>query len=154
MGLLGRSGYGTARLGRSVSRVEPEPRPGRDEVGHHDVTIRLCAGPVTRPCVRGRGGLDKEIVRRVVRSHVKEIKFCYERELQRQPGLHGRVSVRFVIAPDGRVATVGITESSVENAGVERCVADAVARWEFPQARDGGVTFVTYPFVLQELGAY
>jgi TonB family protein len=124
-----------------------------EEVGAGDVTIRLCAGPVRRPCVVGRGGLDKEIVRRVVRSHVKEIKFCYERELQHEPGLHGRVSVRFVVAPDGRVATVGITESTVGNPRVDRCVADAVQRWEFPQAREGGVTFVTYPFVLQEFGA-
>jgi TonB family protein len=135
-------------------RRSPEPPSGPPpEVGHDDVVIRMCAGPVTRPCVHGRGGLDKEIVRRVVRSHVKEIKFCYERELQRRPGLHGRVSVRFVIAPDGRVATVGIPESTVDSHEVDRCVADAVARWPFPQARDGGVTFVTYPFVLQELGA-
>jgi TonB family protein len=106
-----------------------------------------------QPCVGVRGGLDKEIVRRVVRSHLKEIKFCYERELQHQPGLHGRVSVRFVIAPGGRVATVGVTDSTVANARVDRCIADAVARWQFPAAREGGVTFVTYPFVLQELGA-
>jgi TonB family protein len=117
------------------------------------VTIVPCAGPIERPCVRGQGGLDKEIVRRVVRSHVKEIRFCYERELQHEPGLHGRVSVRFVIAPHGRVATAGIAESSVAHAAVERCVADAVRRWEFPRAPGGGLTFVTYPFVLQEVGA-
>ena len=151
MGLLGRgSGTGTVRVGTTLRR---DPQPTGPEVLPGEVTIRLCAAPVGRPCVRSRGGLDKEIVRRVVRSHVKEIKFCYERELQRRPGLHGRVSVRFVIAPDGNVATVGITESSVGHPAVERCVADAVQRWQFPQAREGGVTFVTYPFVLQELGA-
>jgi len=132
---------------------QPERQPEAPEVGHREITVRLCAGPIERPCVRGRGGLDKEIVRRVVRSHVKEVKFCYERELQRQPGLHGRVSARFVIGPDGRVASAGIAESSLGHAGAERCIADAVRRWEFPRAEGGGVTFVTYPFVLQELGA-
>src|SRR5205823_1928265 len=38
-----------------------------------------------------RGSLDKEIIRRIVRRHMNEVKFCYEKELTTHPDLYGRV---------------------------------------------------------------
>src|SRR5438067_335392 len=42
-----------------------------------------------------RGSLDKEVIRRTIQRHLNEVKFCYERELQKQPSLSGKVIVQF-----------------------------------------------------------
>lgn len=111
------------------------------------------AGP--RPRVRvGRtavqGSLAPEIIRRVIRRHINEARYCYERVLVRNPGAEGMVRVRFVIGADGQVqssALEGDTPESMRE--VAACVVRAVRRWRFPRPEGGGVVVVRYPFVFQ-----
>ncbi len=99
--------------------------------------------------VETAGGLTMEEVRRVVARQRGQIRFCYEQALTSRPDLSGRVSVRWVVSPDGHVATSGIDASrtDIHASQVESCVAQAVSRWTFPAG--DGPTAVTYPFVLQ-----
>jgi TonB family protein len=106
---------------------------------------------VPRTCSPGcrldvRGGLSREVVRRVVRRHANEVRFCYEQGLERRGDLAGRVAVTFVIAETGRVQSSTVGSSTLGSAEVEACVASAVRRWSFPET-DGGPVLVTYPFV-------
>jgi len=99
-----------------------------------------------------RGSLDKEMIRRVVRRHVNEIRYCYEKELQSYPnGLEGQVKVRFEIAPDGRVLRSSLLSSTLGQRTIEGCVAAAPRRWLFPRSQ-GGVTVVSYPFYFRTPG--
>jgi TonB family protein len=99
-----------------------------------------------------RGSLDKEIIRRTVRRHLNEVRYCYENALAAHPALSGRVVVQFTIGPTGRVL-VGLLQSSTLGApSVEACVVGAVRRWEFPQPAGGGLVAVTYPFALSPAG--
>jgi TonB family protein len=99
-----------------------------------------------------RGGLDKEIVRRVVRAHLNEVRYCYERSLVRRPSLAGRVVVNFTIAPAGRVLASVLQSSTLGDNAVEACVVDAIRRWDFPKPDGGGVVIVSYPFQLTPAG--
>lgn len=99
-----------------------------------------------------RGQLDRDIIQRVIREHRREIRACYEGELQRDTSLEGRVLVGFVISPDGAVAGARITESSLNNSTVEDCVARRVRQWRFPEPRGGGTVNVNYPFVFSPGG--
>lgn len=99
-----------------------------------------------------RGSLDKEVIRRIVRRHLNEVKYCYELELARAPGLAGRVVVQFAIAPGGQVITSALASSTMGNARVENCTVQAVRRWLFPAPAGGGLVMVTYPFVLNPAG--
>src|SRR5205085_1929303 len=38
-----------------------------------------------------RGSLDKEIIRRIIRRHINEVKYCYEQELTKKPDLGERI---------------------------------------------------------------
>ena len=103
------------------------------------------------PTVRGdlvsvKGSLDKEIIRRIVRLHMNEIRFCYDKELTTHPGLEGRISVQFLIAPTGLVINSYIASTTMNNVHVESCVASAIKRFEFPRPDGGGVAMVAYPF--------
>ena len=50
-----------------------------------------------------RGGLDKEIVRRIVRRHLNEVRHCYEHRLPAKLDLRGQITVRFTITASGQV---------------------------------------------------
>ena len=68
-------------------------------------TVRLLFPwePGTSTAAPGRGSLDKEIMRMVIRSHLDEIRSCYEIALAAGGTLTGRVMVQFTIAADGNV---------------------------------------------------
>jgi hypothetical protein len=100
-----------------------------------------------------RGSLDKEIIRRIIRRHLNEVKFCYEKELMHKPDLYGRVMIQFTISGLGAVVASVVQNSTMNNPGVEQCIAGAVRRWEFPKPQGGGIVIVSYPFVLKAAGA-
>ncbi len=99
-----------------------------------------------------RGSLDKEIIRRTVRRHLNEVRFCYEKALAAHPSIAGRVVVQFTIAPTGRVPVALLQSTTLGVASVESCMVEAVRRWEFPQPEGGGLVSVSYPFQLAPAG--
>jgi len=99
-----------------------------------------------------RGSLSREVIRRVIRRHINEVRFCYEQELAQRPDLAGRVTVSFIISATGAVQTASVANTTLNNARVEGCVAQAVRRWTFPAPDGGGAVLVNYPFVLDSQG--
>lgn len=94
-----------------------------------------------------RGPLDRDIVRRIVRAHINEVRYCYNQGLTRDPGLKGRVSIQFTVGPTGAVPVAVVSQTTLADRDVSQCVAKAVKRWKFPRPRDAGNVVVTYPFV-------
>jgi hypothetical protein len=107
--------------------------------------------PVNRIRIKDKGAmivgsLSKEAIRRVVRRHINEVKFCYERGLAKRADLEGRVAIKFLINGKGAVQNSAVALSTLDDPGVAQCVARSVRRWTFPQPVGGGVVIVTYPF--------
>ncbi len=96
-------------------------------------------------------GLSMGEIDKVVRGKQGLLKACYQRELNRSPGIGGKLVVNFVIAADGTVKSsrVSADKSTLRNAAVEACVKSQIARLKFP-AKGGGV--VNYPFVFSQGG--
>jgi hypothetical protein len=106
---------------------------------HATVPVLVAAGtPVDR------GGCGRDWIRRVVRAHLNELRFCYERGLMSDATLAGRVVERFVIAPSGRVLAASVASSTMATSDVPACVNEAVQRWLFPGC--DGAAEVSYPF--------
>jgi hypothetical protein len=127
--------YGRDRedLGRELSR-------GLRERGARDIEVEL-----GQPTIEGH--LDREIIQRVIREHRREIRDCYQRELQRNPDLSGRIMVSFTIDPRGNVARATVSESDLNSSTVEDCVAARFRRFVFPEPSTPGLVHVNYPFV-------
>ena len=96
-----------------------------------------------------RGSIDKEVIRRVIRAHVGQVKGCYEKGLKSNPGLSGRVTVQMTIGAGGRVVASSVQQSTLNDGAVESCITAAVRRWVFPRPAGGGIVVVSYPFVLR-----
>ncbi|MGE0784566.1 MAG: TonB family protein [Sandaracinaceae bacterium] len=129
-GAGGDTGYGGGLRGRSAG--VPRVRTGEADV---------------------RGALSREVIRRIIRRHINEVRFCYEQELNQRPDLAGRVSIAFIISPTGSVQSSSVASSTLGDARVEQCIAQAVQRWQFPQPDGGGIVGVNYPFVLDYEGS-
>ncbi len=99
------------------------------------------------------GGLDKDVIAKVIRRHQGEIKYCYESELNKDPSLAGKVAVAFVIDSTGAVSDASVSETTLNNAAAERCMVSRIRRWKFPEPKGGGVVSVTYPWLFSPAGA-
>lgn len=97
------------------------------------------------------GALDKSEIDRVIKQHLSQIRYCYQKELTRTPNLEGKVVMRFVIAKDGSVSQARVENTSMHNAVVENCLADRFMRFKFPRPAGGGIVIVTYPFVFNRM---
>ena len=93
------------------------------------------------------GSLTKEEIEAVIRANLAQIKACYERFLQSNRDLAGRVTTNFTISAEGRVTSASVASSDLGSPGAEGCMTGAIRRWKFPLPRGGGVVQVKYPFV-------
>jgi len=98
------------------------------------------------------GSMDPELIRRVVRSHHDQLKYCYDNALTKNPKLTGKVSVRWIITEGGTVASSNVVNSTTNTRELDQCIAGRVLTWIFPKPKGGGVAVVTYPFVFKQAG--
>jgi len=134
-GLIGKGGGGT---GSGYGRGAGAGFGGR---GTRVPTVRQAKAEVM-------GSLDREVIRRIVRAHIAEVRACYEQGLQRDPNLRGRISLDIRIDGAGAVTATSVVEDTLAEKSVGTCIAAAVRRWTFP-GNAGGVVSVRYPFVLE-----
>ena len=57
-----------------------------------------------------KGSLSKAEIGRVIRRNLARFKYCYEKQLNANPNLAGKISVYFTIAPTGSVASATRSE--------------------------------------------
>lgn len=99
-----------------------------------------------------RGSLSKEEIDRVVKRHLNQIRYCYEKQLAQNPNLQGKLVGSWTIAGTGLVASASITQNTMNSRPVGKCVERIIKRMRFPRPKGGGQVFVTYPFVFAQSG--
>ncbi len=144
VGTLSGGPIGTRRTGRNG---ESWGATDGDLSGGEDRDVN-----VTSELPQVDGALDAEMVRRVVRSHTDQIRYCYERQLVTHPGLQGKVTVQWLIGPDGKVLRANVVDSSANDQDLDRCLTSKVLTWRFPSPRGGGTVVVNYPFMFRKSG--
>jgi hypothetical protein len=128
----GEGSLGLGTLGGVSGVGSPPSGPG--------VSVRALVPEVT-------GSLSRDVVRRVVRRHLNQVRYCYEVALRQSPGLEGEVRVSFTIAADGSVSATNVTANTVASPEVAACVASRPRTWLFPHPEGGGTVVVNQTFV-------
>ncbi|MCM2282471.1 MAG: AgmX/PglI C-terminal domain-containing protein [Bdellovibrionaceae bacterium] len=119
----GTTGYGTGGLGQ---RKGVQIVPGGNEESFS-------------------GTIDREAIRRAVLANIRAIKSCYERELNRNPDLFGKLVMEWVIGEQGRVVQARVKSSEVKGQ-VGNCVRDIIRSIKFPEPPTNEEVTVAYPF--------
>jgi hypothetical protein len=85
------------------------------------------------------GRLPPEVIQRIVRQNMGRFRYCYERALDGNPALQGRVVTTFLIGRDGSVAFAADDpgESSLPDPGVVSCIVRAFGALSFPEPAGG-----------------
>ncbi len=149
-GGLGTRGTGAGGGGNSLGIGGLGTHGGRGTGGYGNIDLGGRGKGTTR-ILPGRtiiqGSLSKEEIGRVIRRNLARFKYCYEKQLNANPNLSGKISVYFTIAPTGAVAQASVRETSMNDQNVESCVLTVMRSLKFPKPRGGGIVVVTYPFV-------
>lgn len=103
----------------------------------------------------GDGGVAQAAVTRALIEGERTPRQCYERRLLARPELSGEITVRVQVGGDGAVRAVEVTESTLRDPSVERCLAAEVRGVRFP-ATGGAEVTATHRYVFavptRELG--
>jgi len=110
------------------------------------VTEKKVSGVVKSEAPAVDGELDPGLVSKEVKTRIGAVKNCYDRALKRNPGLSGKVKVRWTITAAGTVSSVEIEDDTMGDSEVSSCIKLLVAHWRFP-APSGGSVDVVFPFV-------
>lgn len=143
----GRGGGGSAE-GDFESSGDPDVKEARSPKGSGGTGSGVKEAKVAFSQSDGdfTGGLSREEVDRVVKSRKGTIQACYQKAVNRDRSLSGKLVVNFRISADGKVTSARIEpgKSSLRNAEVESCVKRQIQGLKFP-AKGGAV--VNYPFI-------
>lgn len=134
-----------ARVRPAVAARPASPKPTLVKATQPKATPAKPAEPAPSTPAPSAAAL-RDSIRAVVQGDRGAIRACYERALLKQPGLQGKVTVKFTIAGSGAVSSTNIESSTARNDGLEQCLQGRVQKWAFAP-HGGGPLVVAYPFV-------
>ena len=88
----------------------------------------------------------REMIRKKVRGYLPELEAAYSASIRRNPGLRGKMLVRFRIDPSGKVRDAESVEFAVSDNAFVTTILEKVGRWTF-EPTSGRTVEVLYPFV-------
>jgi len=148
-----RGGHGSGGGGKNLGDVQSHgpldtggTRAGRGSGGRgvKEVAVQVDTGDPSGEL----GGLTAEEILKVVRSRKNAIGSCYERELQRQKGLGGKVVLTWKILSSGSVEGARVRSTTMHSGRVEDCIVRQIQGLHFPQPRGGQIANVrNFPFL-------
>ena len=118
---------------------------GRGRGGGSGVNISMPSNPVVS------AGLTAGEISSVIRRNLNQIRHCYERLLQRRPGVVGKAKTKFIINPNGRVGSARILSSNISDNQFRNCLTRTIKKWKFPKPRNNSSVDVNYPFAFNPL---
>ncbi len=92
------------------------------------------------------GALDLEEILTVILRHDSQIRYCFERERNKDPDLAGEAVVEFTIAADGSVSEAQVESTTLASPLVAECCASRIARLLFGEVPGGGIVIVKATF--------
>lgn len=135
---LGSRDLSALRLGASTRGSEPRARVrlGNPVVDAHSATVT--------------GSLDRSIIQRVMRRNSRQIRDCYQRALQTDPTLAGRLVYDIHIDEEGHVTAVTLVEDAIGSATMAECVERRLRRMRFPESESAFTVGYPFSFTLEE----
>lgn len=131
-----------------VVRDAPPPPPPPDEPARAGVPStatgakRVAAAPAAPaadpgPCGGSCKGQDTPELQSALRARAGQARSCYERALSSNSGLSGKLTVAARIGPDGSASCASVSEDTLGDSGVRRCVLSRFQSGAYPKPSGG-----------------
>lgn len=94
------------------------------------------------------GSMDPDVIRRILREHIPQFRYCYQKELDRSASrdISGMIRLLFTIGASGHVSRAGVDGSTSLPGHVKKCVVGVLRGIQFPRPMGGGTVDVKQPF--------
>lgn len=95
--------------------------------------------------------IDPDAIRRLLREHIPQFRYCYQKELdvnKNPEGFQGVMNFRFFIASEGKVSRSEITSEEITSDKVRDCMKNVLHGIQFPAPRGGRTVEVNQPMNL------
>jgi hypothetical protein len=140
----GGSGDGVAGIDQLGTAAQAGNVGKGTEVGKKVASI---TGQISAMSPEIDGAPDCGKVAGVVKTRMRALNDCYERELKKNPSLAGKISIQVTVEEDGRVSDARIEGNSMGDAAVADCILSRLRNMRFPKRDAGGSCSIVYPFV-------
>jgi outer membrane biosynthesis protein TonB len=115
-----------------VNLLDPKSSVGNS---NHPLKVRIGA-------VETRGGLDKNVVQRILRQGNGAFRNCYENVLMQSSKAEGTVTLTFEIDERGSVSQSTVLKSDFTDPVMTPCIVSVISSLAFPKPSMGLVTVV------------
>jgi len=136
---------------RNVRRWHfPKPKGGGPVIVIQQLFFRTTpsTGKTTRKISTAKGSLSQKQIQEVINKNRKKIRYCYSQALTRMPGVKGKLYVRFLVDPQGRVRDLKFVKNTLNFVSMEHCLIRRLIRFRFPSP-SGGYAVVRYPLIFK-----
>jgi len=115
---------------------------------HTETETKGDGGPKAGPGHQQEPGRKREDIQTIVMSHRDDARACYDKGLQKHPGIEGDLVMSFKIDPEGKVieAAMDTSKSSITEKDVGDCIAEVIKKIKFAKSPGGFETRANYPF--------
>jgi hypothetical protein len=116
---------------------------------HTETETKGEAGPKsTHGQSAGEPGRTAKDIQTIVAVRREEARACYDKALEKHPGIEGDIDIKWVIDPDGNVteASVDTTKSQILEPSVGNCIIEIIKKIKFAPSQKGYETRAHYPF--------
>ena len=95
--------------------------------------------------------IDPNAIRKVLRDHIPQFRYCYQNELdfaKNSEGFQGVINLRFFIASTGKVTRSEVTFDVIISEKVPECIKNVLSGMQFPELRGVKIVEVNQPMNL------
>lgn len=89
--------------------------------------------------------LGQADIMEVVKSNIGAIKVCVDEQKKREPGVTGKIVMKWTVLPNGTTTLVMVASDEFKNTYLAGCLTRAIKTWKFPHHRSPGEP-VVFPF--------
>lgn len=148
---VGKGGKGTSTIG--IAGVGSKGRGG-GEAGYGGNNGLGDKGEVAIVNIEGNSNefsstIDKEAIRRIIRSNRSAIKSCYDLELTRNPTLSGKIVLEWQITEGGKMINAKVKSNDMNSNTLGPCIIKRLAVLKFPEPGLNEIAEVAFPFVFE-----
>jgi TonB family protein len=86
---------------------------------------------------------------KIIRQRKSGLHFTYYKHLRKNPGIKGKITLKFTIAPKGEISDISIVSSTTQNRNFDAEILEKVSHWRFNSTKYGKTT-VTMPLIFSE----
>lgn len=120
----------------------PEPTPAPATAPKAPVSPAGKTAGVAMSRRRVSSALDDAAAARVLKSHLPEVRRCYDKALARDASASGRMTLHLTVASVGAVKKAYVAGNTTSSPALAKCITAAAKHWGFAKPTGGGLGVV------------